>query len=116
LQFYNVKIIKSGHVIEIYFYEKEQARGYTPKKNNPSALDQGETEDRRKDNLNRTKQNLRRIINTNSKELQKFITLTFKNNITCLDKAHYEFEKFVKRMKYRLKKVIAPRVLSMLQL
>ena len=32
----------------------------------------------------------------------KFVTLTFKDNVTDLDKANYEFRQFIKRLNYKV--------------
>ncbi|MGM2623002.1 rolling circle replication-associated protein [Bacillus cereus group sp. Bce039] len=54
---------------------------------------------RRGDNLNKTRRELRRLINANTDTLDKFITLTFKENVTDVDEAHKHFRGFVKRMR-----------------
>lgn len=62
-------------------------------------------EEHRKQVLQRAKKNLRRLINANvgqyGKEFTaKFLTLTFKDNVKDLDKANYEFKKFIQRLNY----------------
>lgn len=105
------KIIQSGDIIEIYEYEKGYLKGYEltySEKRNVGRL-KGEKsnnyEEHRKQVLQRAKKNLRRLINANvgqyGKEFTaKFLTLTFKDNVKDLDKANYEFEKFIKRLNY----------------
>lgn len=57
--------------------------------------------------LKRARRDLRRIINSNvgaygDEFTAKFVTLTFAENVTDLDFANYEFEKFIKRLNYRM--------------
>lgn len=52
--------------------------------------------------LNRAKADLRRLVNTNIKDISKFITLTFAENIQDLDYANKEFMLFIKRLSYKL--------------
>ena len=102
------KIIYSGDVIEVYEYDKGYLKGY--ENNNAdtgrkSDYKSENYEEHRKQVLQRAKKNLRRLINANvgqyGKEFTaKFLTLTFKDNVKDLDKANYEFEKFIKRLNY----------------
>jgi len=103
------RIVQSGDVIEIYEYEKGYLKGYelTDNEKNSrrkSGSDLDDTDSRER-SLKRAKANLRRLINANAgqygKEFTaKFLTLTFKDNVKDLDKANYEFEKFIKRLNY----------------
>jgi len=54
---------------------------------------------KREDNIIRTRQTIRRLINSN-KDLNKFLTLTFADNVQEVDIANYEFKKFILRLKY----------------
>jgi len=102
------KIIYSGDVVEVYEYDKGYLKGY--ENNNAdtgrkSDYKSENYEEHRKQVLQRSKKNLRRLINANvgqyGKEFTaKFLTLTFKDNVKDLDKANYEFEKFIKRLNY----------------
>lgn len=104
------KIIYSGDIIEVFDYEKGYLKGYEIKESNNT---QGRKKDfksedydiHRKQVLSRAKSTLRRLINSNHKQYgnqftSKFLTLTFGDNVTDLDHAHYEFEKFIKRLNY----------------
>lgn len=111
MPYYNKKIVKSGDIIEVYEYEKDQFRSSIKRENKvyntkePSERERTEEEileDDRK-NANKRMQNLRRLINANKDDLQKFFTLTFKENITDLSKAYDELKKFKMRLKYYLK-------------
>ena len=106
------KIIQSGDIIEIYEYSKGYLKGYTLTENelnnrtsSESDLDTDSDTDSRERSLRRAKKNLRRLINANvgqyGKEFTaKFLTLTFKDNVKDLDKANYEFKKFIQRLNY----------------
>lgn len=60
----------------------------------------------KKRSLQRTDQRLRRLINANigkhGSHTDKFITLTFKNNITDHDTANKEFRNFIRRLNYHV--------------
>ena len=105
------KIVQSGDIIEIYEYEKGYLKGYelTYSEKEKVGRKKGEKsnnyEEHRKQVLQRAKKNLRRLINANVGQYgeeftAKFLTLTFKDNVKDLDKANYEFEKFIKRLNY----------------
>lgn len=105
------KIVQSGDVIEIYEYERGYLKGYelTHSEREKTGRKKGEIssnyEEHRKQVLQRAKKNLRRLINANVGQYgeeftAKFLTLTFKDNVTDLDKANYEFKKFIKRLNY----------------
>lgn len=109
-----IKAICTGHIIEIYEYEKlPQVPARTRKKREkkeevPDFLKDSLTEERkkidnRKANMYKARNNLRRLINANFHEHSKFITLTFKENLTDVKKANYEFMKFIQRLRYRYK-------------
>ncbi len=61
----------------------------------------------RERSLARAKKQLRRLINANAGQYgreftTKFLTLTFKENITDPKEANYLFTKFIKRLNYKL--------------
>lgn len=103
------KIIQSGDIIEIYEYSEGYYKGYKLTENelNNRTFSESDSDDTdsRERSLKRAKANLRRLINSNigqyGKEFTaKFLTLTFKDNVKDLDKANYEFDKFIKRLNY----------------
>ncbi len=102
------KIVQSGDIIEIYDYSDGYLKGFTNNKadsGRKSDYKSENYEEHRKQVLQRAKKNLRRLINANvgqyGKEFTaKFLTLTFKDNVKDLDKANYEFTKFIKRLNY----------------
>lgn len=104
------KIIYSGDIIETFNYEKGYLKGYEIKESNNTQgrkkdFKSGDYESHRKQVLSRAKSTLRRLINSNHNQYgkhftSKFLTLTFGENITDLDIAHYEFKKFILRLNY----------------
>lgn len=102
------KIVYSGDIVEVYEYDKGYLKGY--ENNNAdtgrkSGYKSENYEENRKQVLQRAKKNLRRLINANvgqyGKEFTaKFLTLTFRDNITDIETANYEFKKFIQRLNY----------------
>ena len=100
---FNKRVICSGNVLEIYEYEKPVGKGFESKK--PGRANALYTSDEVKaDNrgkiAQRARQTVRRYANANP-QLNKFLTLTPAENMSDLDIARYEFDKFVKRVKTR---------------
>lgn len=103
------KIIQSGSIVEVYEYSKGYVKGYDLKGlgGRKSGERSDAYEDNRKQHLKRAKANLRRIINANVGQYgeeftAKFLTLTFKENITDLSYTNREFTKFIKRLNYKV--------------
>lgn len=102
------KIVISGYIIEIYNYSTGYLKGFTDntgETGRKSDYISENYEEHRKQVLQRAKRDLRRLINANymqyGKEFTtKFLTLTFGDNVTDLNVANYEFEKFIKRLNY----------------
>lgn len=112
-EFVTVRMVQAGNIIEIYEYEKGYAKGYSlsaAEKSNrgrKKGMKSKNYEANRAMALNRAKNQLRRLINANigayGREFTaKFITLTFAENVTNLDEAHYEYKKFLKRLNYAM--------------
>ena len=105
------KIIQSGDIVEIYEYSEGYLKGFTLTENEinnrtSSESNTGDTNSRERA-LKRAKTNLRRLINSNvgqyGKEFTaKFLTLTFRENVQDIKQANYEFQKFIKRLNYKL--------------
>lgn len=98
---FNRKLVVAGNVLECYSYEKPIIKGITKKKagraNAPNTTEEEKQINRGK-TANRAKSTVRRYANANP-DLKKFLTLTFADNVTDLNYARYEFDKFVKRLK-----------------
>jgi hypothetical protein len=105
------RVIVSGGVVEVYEYERPVYKGFKSKGGRKHEADEEGKEKKegkeknRKDALRRARQKVRRIVNANvgaygEHFTAKFLTLTFGDNVTDLDQAHYEFKKFIQRMNY----------------
>lgn len=104
------KLIQCGHVLEVYKYDKapvnfsithEEENKPDPEKEWIYETEKTSKEDYSRYNANVRRNKLRRMILANFNENSKFITLTFKENVTDLDIANKEFKKFIQRMKQR---------------
>lgn len=98
------KYIITGDIIEVYNYEHYLSGKGNEKGNNNKDLDTDEKTKQKNYNLRlQTRRDLiRRLacLNFNNK-YDKFLTLTFKENITDLTFSHEEFKKFIKRLEYK---------------
>ena len=105
LKQFNKKLIVSGNILEIYEYEKPVAKGFEKKRagraNSLFTSSEIKAENRKK-TAQRARTTVRRYANANP-QLNKFFTLTFAENQQNLDFAHYELDKFIKRLKTRFK-------------
>jgi len=107
LGLYDKKAIISGNQIEIYEYEQAVLYGYSDSKKGSrgrqAVANDEDKEINREKVFKRARTNLRRLINCNIESDSKFLTLTFKDNITDLDFANKEFKKFIMRLNYNFK-------------
>lgn len=101
---YDKKAIIAGNQIEIYEYDKSVLYGYSDiKKGSRGRQSIASDEDKeinREKVFKRARTNLRRLINCNIEADSKFLTLTFRDNVTDLDFANKEFKKFIMRLNY----------------
>lgn len=116
------KMYRSGDVIEVYKYDKSPPDNTEPiewgdddnfpfhdiyeKQRNPFGKDKEWVKDdgrTKKDwnyaNAVQKRIRVRRLLTENFNENSKFITLTFAENVTDLDKANKEFKKFIQRLR-----------------
>ncbi|MFA6193686.1 MAG: hypothetical protein WC726_02380 [Parcubacteria group bacterium] len=92
------KVILSGHEIEHYRYiDKPIYRGYKRRKRKEKKEPKKQTE-KSKFSVHRTITEIRRII-SNNPQLIKFLTLTFRGEITDVSIANHLFNLFTQRMK-----------------
>lgn len=100
--FIDKKIIVSGSMIEVYFYERCLKIGQQEKKKYSNNAEKNKEEKENTFNIRRARSNIRRLIAANfNKKYDKFITLTFKENMQDITKANREFTNFIKRIKRR---------------
>lgn len=115
---YDVRVLFSGNVIEIYNYGETRSVGYSIKERNLSSdddvidMETGEIitkEDRqlqsRQASNVRARNNLRRLITTNFNKNSKFLTLTFKENVKDIDVSNAVFKRFIFNLNRYLKRV-----------
>lgn len=111
-----------GNLIETYSYKKPVYVSYRKRikklkkdpddfeSSQPSLFDfttyteRGTDYRKRFDSLTRTRQNIRRIINSNT-DFTKFVTLTFADEGVKLDVAHKCFKTFIQRLTYNYKNI-----------
>ena len=98
---YQVKYVVSGSVIERYTYEKNQFVGFEPKNKNGKNSNGLKSDENRGVSLGRARKIIMRTINSNSC-LNKFLTLTFAENVKDLDYSNDEFKKWIKRVNYQV--------------
>ena len=103
------KYIISGNIIEVYSYDKYiKGRGNTKGENLKNSLTDEKT---KQINYNKTQTRRRELIrrlaciNFNNK-YDKFLTLTYAENVQDLTYSHEEFKKFIKRLEYKIKRKI----------
>lgn len=113
------KLVKSGCLLEIYKFGRDILLGHKPHKyKSPKEIEalaslskpEPNHEEVLKSSARRAKRNIRRLIFANSFKWFKTdsdkpykpitLTLTFKENITNLKEANYEFTKFIRRLNY----------------
>lgn len=114
------KVIVSGNVIEVYEYEKSPTvpeydvhvnDGYDPFDYENYKLDSEQlekykkdrTQERREQTVRDARNMVRRLALMNFGPGDKFITLTYKENVKDIDKADLDFKNFIKRFKYHFK-------------
>lgn len=99
------RVVISGSVIEHYEYEHAVFKGVKGKGSGRSCVASDEDKEKNRDDvLRRARQAIRRTVNSNVWAYgdcsPKFVTLTFRDNITDIKQANYEFTKFIQRLNY----------------
>jgi hypothetical protein len=102
------RVIKSGHIIEIYKYQKSVAYGYEDDfKSREGGRHNEGIESRKKEYRGQVNvkafNTLRRLINANFNENSLFITLTYKKNMQDIEASNENLKKFLQKMKRRQK-------------
>lgn len=115
---YNIKIIETDKKIEVWKYSLPIHSDYSTEDfevNNSNRRKQEEMSykerlksfERKQKYYREKRHEIRRLIEMNYKaRYTKFVTLTFSNHVTDVEKANYEFKKFIERFKYKLQKGI----------
>lgn len=107
LKAFNYKLVKSGDVYEFYNYENPVFTGFTSKGGRHHEINTSlEVKEQNRDRaLARTRRDIRNLVNCNYNQygvLSKFLTLTFKEDVTDLKEANKYFTDFVKRINYQV--------------
>lgn len=103
------RVIKSGHIVEIYKYQCGIARKHDDEffKSNGGGRDKEGKEERKEEysaTVNqRARNKIRRLINANFTEDSLFITLTYAENMKDVDQGSYDLKKFLQKMKRKQK-------------
>lgn len=96
------KVIKSGHVIEIYQFQYPVYLGVRRKKTaKPERHKDTRKEEYKVRRGTRALNTIRRIALLNFSQNDKFLTLTFKENETDIEIANKELDKFIKKLRRR---------------
>lgn len=99
----------SGSIVEYYNYEKGYPIGIEASNVNGRGGIGERTDEEKEENrskvMSRAQRDLRRIVNSNFGQYgeeftAKFVTLTFREDITDLESANAEFKKFIMRLNY----------------
>lgn len=98
-----IKVIANGHVIEVYEYERPawfdfEGRGGRRREDEPESERAAEYRWR---TCRKARGMIRRLCLANFDNHSKFVTLTFAENMTDIDKANRLFKQFIQRMRYR---------------
>lgn len=101
MQPYQRRLIRSGNVIELYEYELPVMRGSGGARRgraNQAFTSKETKQENRSKTANRAREKVRRTVNANP-QLNKFLTLTFAENVTDIDFAYTALDRFIKRLK-----------------
>lgn len=97
------RLLYSKTEVECYEYELPFVWNRNVRKNRPHNTLEGS---RRTDNLQNTRQTIRRLVNANYASFgyeAVFLTFTFEANVRDVDKANFEFHQFIKRLNSKYK-------------
>lgn len=101
------KLVISGNIAELYEYQypliKDISRNKKGRANSNFTDERTKAENRKKTQY-RARKEVTRLINSNAFLLNKFVTLTFAENLTDIKKANRLFKTFIQRFNYHLKK------------
>lgn len=104
---YNRKLVVSGKVVEYYEYQYHVIKdkmNIKSGRNFALYTSQDMKKENRKKTASRAKKRVCRVANANP-QLNKFLTLTFAENMQDYKKGRYEFDKFIKRLKTQFENV-----------
>lgn len=91
------KVVVSGDIVEMYFYKVPIVCGN--KRKHEITKNSKEEQEKRKDNLYRARQNIRRIVWSNQSKYTKFVTLTYAKTTLDIKKVRRDITTFVQCMR-----------------
>jgi len=100
-QKYNQKMVVAGDIVDLYTFSMFRVQHCATFKKGLKISENKIKEKSTRSHYTdfRAKRRIINLVNANKQKLTKFITLTFRENIQDLNIAHYEFQKFVARLK-----------------
>ena len=115
-KFTNTKLIISGNIVEIFQFEKPFIHGKIENKTQQTSsnkISQSNPLENRQRSIENAQRKLKRLVYANAGHWEDkngktfkpiFLTLTFKDNITDVQEANYQFTKFKQRIDYEITK------------
>ena len=113
----NVVVTQMGHIIEVQYMQKKNRKANIKKLDKDTYLnyqtgeikefEKIENRGQSKNSLRQTFKRMRYLINNNftGSKNELFITLTYAENMRCTERLYSDFEKFIKRLRYKYKDV-----------
>lgn len=98
LRNYNLKVIRSGDIVEVYAYDKKVYYNYEGFQCQKDKVKSEDWNGKSENSLRRSRRNIRRVIWSNISQYSKFLTLTYAENMQDLDKFYFDWKMFVKSM------------------
>lgn len=99
LKQYNLRVVRSGDVLEIYKYENPVHYNYESLQTKHEREKPDEWNGKSEKNLARARQTIRRIIWANLTRYSKFLTLTYSENMQDLEQFYYDWKMFTQGMR-----------------
>ena len=95
------KVIQSGEIFEVYEFQfpVRVGVGTSKRKKRLKRKKQDRAEEYARKRATRARNHIRRLTLSNFSSKDKFLTLTFADNIEDIEYANNEFKKFIKRLK-----------------
>lgn len=125
--YHTVKVTEMGHLVEIQYMEK-QNNSISIKKLNADEyvnlvdgeilkFNKSKNKAENENSLRKTFKRLRNLINNNfvGSKNELFVTLTYKNNMTCNKQLYVDFDKFMKRLRYKYKDISKIEYISVIE-
>lgn len=99
LKDYNIRVVRSGNVLEVYQYENKIYYNYNDQDRLPRAKEKTkEWNGKDEKYLTRARREIRRIIWSNWNQYSKFLTLTYADNMQDREQFQKDWQEFTRRM------------------